>query len=129
MRKLRFLSLALAVAATTSCETSTNPVIATLHEPVRRDVFFPLVISPSAIRITVGTSAQLSVNVRFENFRDVEWVSLNPSVATVDSEGLVTGFSPGFATIRARLLFDVTNVATAVVEVVPVTPVPVVFVP
>jgi hypothetical protein len=134
MRKLRFLSLVLAVAATTSCETATNPVIATLHEPVRRTLGFPLVISPSAIRMTVGTSARLSVNVPIEFLSSVEWVSLNSTVATVDQEGIVTAFTPGFATIRARLTFDVTNVATALVEVVPVgvpvvPVVPVVIVP
>lgn len=123
MRKLLFLRLALAVVATTSCETATNPVIATLHEPVRRTLGFPLVISPSAIRLPVGTSARLSVNVPLEFLPSVEWVSLNPTVATVDQEGVVTGFVPGFATIRARLTFDIPNVATALVEVVPESPV------
>ena len=122
MRTLPVLPLALA-ALVSSCEMSTNGF------GVGGPPNFgngPLTISPSFIRIPVGTSAQLPVDVAAEVASNLEWASFEPSIVTVDQSGLVTGLSVGVATVRARFSFDLTNEAVATVEVtpaaVPITP-------
>lgn len=64
--------------------------------------------------LTIGSTAQLQLNVFVANADGYaigsslatdavpSWVSSNPSVATVDQAGLVTGIGEGQATITAR---------------------------
>ena len=66
-----------------------------------------IIISGAQTILTVNSSVQLAATVYDQNGRivpnaSVTWVSLNPSVASVTSTGLVTGVSVGSATIEAR---------------------------
>lgn len=58
-------------------------------------------VSPSTASVEVGNTVQLTETVLPNNAtnKSVTWSSSNPSVATVDSDGLVTGVSAGNATI------------------------------
>lgn len=60
-------------------------------------------LSPSSMTITIGQNRSITANVSPNNAtnKDVTWESLTPSVATVSSNGTVTGVSPGTAIIRA----------------------------
>lgn len=55
-----------------------------------------LVITTNSINLFTGTSQTLSV---FPNTASVTWESSDTSVATVSTEGVVTGVNPGSATI------------------------------
>lgn len=71
-------------------------------------------------RIIVGETTQCTAVLSPENtlFKKVNWSSSNPGVATVDANGLVTGWKPGTATIYASTV-DGTNLQASVkVEVV-----------
>lgn len=63
-------------------------------------------LSPAAFTLVVGESRQLSATVRDASgtplpSASVTWRSLDPSVAEVDDDGLVTALAPGSVTIRA----------------------------
>jgi len=60
-----------------------------------------LTLSQTTATLFIGNSLTLTATVLPENatFRTVVWSSDNPSVATVDSYGIVTGISAGTATI------------------------------
>lgn len=71
-----------------------------------------LTVTPTATSVAVGASTTLTANQT-----NVEWASLDPTIASVSSGGTVTGLSVGAATIRVRLLSDSTQQATATVTV------------
>jgi uncharacterized protein YjdB len=63
-------------------------------------------VSPSSASLTVGQTTQLTATARDANNnvltgRSVTWSSSNPSIASVNSSGLVTANGPGSATIVA----------------------------
>ncbi len=63
-------------------------------------------IDPISRPLVVGGTAKLSATARFSNNNPhndavIAWVSDNPSIATVDAAGVVTGIAPGRATLRA----------------------------
>lgn len=62
-----------------------------------------ITVTPSNKTITVGSTVQLKANISSEKNSPqtsaVTWTSSNPSVATVNSKGLVTGVHYGTATI------------------------------
>ncbi|MCZ6915549.1 MAG: protein kinase [Gemmatimonadetes bacterium] len=79
-------------------------------------------VSPATTRVSVGGTTQLNATARDASGnavsgRSVAWVSNNTQVATVSSDGRVTGSSPGDARIQATI-DGVT--ATANVTVTPV---------
>ena len=83
-----------------------------------------VIVSPGQVSIVVGQSAQLSALVTDDQGQVltgqiITYSSSNPSVATVSSQGVVTGNSPGTATITA-----VSGGGTGTASVT-VTPVPV----
>ena len=59
----------------------------------------------SANKIYVGGTAKINVNINPDNAtnKEVKFVSKNPSVATVSSNGTVTGISPGVCTITINV--------------------------
>jgi len=118
MRTLPVLPLALG-ALVASCEMSTTPAFGGLGPGNFANTTAPLVFSPSFIRIPVGTSAQLPLDVAPELAPNVEWASFESTIVTVDQTGLITGLNVGIATVRARFSFDLTNEAVATVEVIP----------
>jgi YD repeat-containing protein len=61
-------------------------------------------VSPSEATLEIGETAQLSATSRDENGAacgSVNWSSSNTAVATCSGNGLVTGVTPGTATISA----------------------------
>ena len=66
-----------------------------------------ITVSPSKKTITVGSTVQLKANITAEKggkpqTSAVSWTSSNPSVATVNSKGLVKGVHYGYATITCK---------------------------
>lgn len=78
-------------------------------------------VEPAAASLLVGGTLQLTATVRDAGGspmeRPVAWSSSNPSVATVNPQGLVTGQSGGTAVIRAQV-GDILGEATVQVQVV-----------
>lgn len=71
--------------------------------------------------IVVGGTAKLSATARSSNGNPrndalIAWASDNPSVATIDAAGVVTGVAPGRATLRATSGSGSGNVAITVVK-------------
>jgi probable HAF family extracellular repeat protein len=65
-----------------------------------------IVVSPDPASTVPGQTVQLTAELkdkqdRVLTNREVTWSSSNPAVATVDASGLVTGVTPGGATITA----------------------------
>jgi len=66
-----------------------------------------VLVSPSSASITVGLTVQMSATLvndaGNEVSGDVSWTSSNLTVASLDSQGLVTGLAPGASTITATI--------------------------
>jgi uncharacterized protein YjdB len=77
----------------------------------------PLVISPATAQLRVGATFQFTTNAPTSLQSQVQWGSLESTVATVSPSGLVTAAAVGAATITARYAFDSARVATATVTV------------
>lgn len=118
MRSLSIISLAIA-AVLAACERSTDPTVAVVAGQPSIASSASLTITPSQVVIAAGSTAQLSTNASAGQQSQLQWSSSNTAVATVSGSGLVTGFSPGAATISARFSFDTTRVAVATVNVTP----------
>ena len=93
------------------------------YEP-ENDLFAPTnqvtsVSMTDATSVLVGTSAQLSARVMPWNVSDssVVWSTSDPSIATVDRNGVVTGVAQGKAVITATSNLDQTKYAECIVEV------------
>jgi uncharacterized protein YjdB len=76
-----------------------------------------LSISPNRVQLLVGGTVQLSTNAPFSLQNQVQWGSLQSTVAVISPSGLVTGVAPGTATVTARYAFDTTRVASATIVV------------
>lgn len=76
-----------------------------------------VVVSPTTAKINIGDAITLSASVVPTNatYKNVQWSSNNPNIATVDANGKVTGISTGTATITATAHNGVK--ATAIIEV------------
>ena len=84
----------------------------------------PLLVSPAAVQLPIGTTVQLTTNALPENQSQLQWTSFNTTIATVSQIGLVRGVGAGITTIVVRYAFDTTNVATATINVGPPVPFP-----
>lgn len=75
-------------------------------------------VAPASASISIGGSTQLTATVTPANATNkaVNWRSSNPSVATVGSNGLVTGVAPGNATITVTTVSG-SRIAMAQIEV------------
>ncbi len=62
-----------------------------------------ITLSQTMLSVEEGSSAQLVATVSPDNADDktVVWISSDPTIATVDSTGLVTGIKPGWTSITA----------------------------
>ncbi|MGG1616262.1 leucine-rich repeat protein [Paenibacillus sp. NRS-1781] len=62
-----------------------------------------LTLDKEALSLTVGTTEDLTANITPVNatYKTVTWASSDPAIATVDTEGAVTGVSAGTARITA----------------------------
>ena len=75
---------------------SQTPAPAAISEPL-----FRLSVSAPRTHLRVGETVQLTC-VTFPVRTDFDWETLDSTIATVDSNGLVTALKPGLATIRAK---------------------------
>lgn len=75
-------------------------------------------VSPSTLSLGVGGTRLLGVAIAPENAtsQNITWSSSNPSVATVDSHGLVVALKAGSATITARASNNVTGTCAVTVS-------------
>ena len=81
-------------------------------------------VSPASVSIDVGETTTLTISVTYSDGStdsDVGWSSLDESVATVTSSGVVTGVAPGSVTIAATANRDTGKLATSQVTIVSVT--------
>jgi len=86
--------------------------ISVIAVPVRA-----VALAPSSANISAGTSQQLTATIEPAGAnKNVTWSSSNTSVATVNTEGLVTGIRAGTATITVRTA-DGGRTATSIITV------------
>ncbi len=80
-----------------------------------------IVLAPASLGVRVGDVQPLRATVDGDAgaSQAVRWAVLNPSIATVDASGFVTGVSVGTTTVRASASADPNIVATATVVVAP----------
>ena len=76
-------------------------------------------VNPISASILVGATAQFVASVDADPgaTRNTTWSSSNPAVATVNSDGLVTGVAAGVATVTATATADVSVSGSASVTV------------
>lgn len=76
-------------------------------------------LSKSAMNLAMGSGVKLTATITPSDatFKDVQWSSDNPAVASVDSNGNVIGNSAGIATITASAIDGSGAVATCEVTV------------
>jgi len=87
------------VLTATACDSSPTGVLDS-------SITGRLVVAPSAATIRGGGNLQLILSAHDANGQatpptDVTWTSSNPSVATVNSDGIVTGHTTGASVIAA----------------------------
>src|SRR5437016_5467184 len=123
LRVIAFAALTVA-AAVGGCERATGPI-------GRPAAVASVDVTPATATARAGQTVQLSATPKDVNGlplsgRTVTWASSNTSVATVSNSGLVSGVTPGTATITATSegtsgtsSVTVTNVPVARVEVTP----------
>ncbi|WP_028236787.1 phage tail tube protein [Pseudomonas brassicacearum] len=102
-------------------EVTLNYTVAKLSPTITRVPFVPVAsvsVAPTTASIAVVATRQLSATaLPAEASQSVTWTSSAPSVATVNSSGLVTAVSVGSATITATSVSDVTKTGTAAITV------------
>lgn len=78
-----------------------------------------ITIAPQAVSVIAGGQLQLNATVDAEAgaLLDLRWLSDNPSIASVNTQGIVTGVAPGNTIIRANAVGDVRVTTTAQVTV------------
>ena len=78
-----------------------------------------IVINEKSAEVNVNATTTLTTTFTPDNTSDksVTWVSLTPTIATVDAEGVVTGVKEGTATIQVRSTVNTAVSATAEVSV------------
>ncbi|MEO5590590.1 MAG: Ig-like domain-containing protein [Gemmatimonadaceae bacterium] len=96
MRKSGFI---LAILLAAGCRATDGP---------EQQVTTSVQVSSSPTQISVGETAQASAIVKDQNGaalsgKSITWASLNQSVATVTTAGIITGVAPGNATIRGTV--------------------------
>ena len=97
------------VVANSSVNALDNTVTGTISHFSQGVVGAPvetITVTPNPAGVPVGQTVQLAAELKDKQDRvlanrEVTWSSSNPAVATVDASGLVTGVTPGGATITA----------------------------
>lgn len=117
-----FVILGLAGIALAACEQLPTPIYASAAPagatPGGTTASTPLTVLPGQITLLVATSAQLTTNAPAALQSQVQWRSLEPAIAAVNTGGVVTALSAGTAIVQARFAFDTTQVATSLVTVI-----------
>ena len=109
-----FLALLLLLAP--ACQSGDGP------EP---SVVTSVEVAPTSPEISVNEQAQASAIVKDQNGEEltdqtVQWTSLNQSIATVNSNGVIQGISPGNATIQGTVDGITGSATITVLALVPV---------
>ncbi len=78
-----------------------------------------ITIAPQAVSVIAGGQLQLNATVDADAgaLLDLRWLSDNPSIAAVNTQGIVTGVAPGNTVIRVNAVGDVRVTTTAQVTV------------
>ena len=79
-------------------------------------------VSPAVVAVAVAQTIELEADVTVASgdpATDLTWASSDPSVASVDAGGLVTGLRAGAATVTATSTFDASKSGSAEVSVGP----------
>ena len=78
-----------------------------------------ITIAPQAVSVIAGGQLPLNVTVDADAgaLLDLRWLSDNPAVASVNTQGIVTGVAPGNTIIRVNAVGDARVIATAQVTV------------
>jgi Bacterial Ig-like domain (group 2) len=125
MRMHPVLALALASATLVACDQATPPLVASLgHVTFVGASPINIILTPNTATLAVGQTVQLFVNLPDTMRSQVLWRSLEPGIAVVTQDGLVTAIAAGQATILARLAFDTNRVAPATIVVPGVVAIP-----
>lgn len=76
-------------------------------------------LDQSQVSLKIGESVKLSASVEPEDFAEMEiiWLSLNPEIAGVNEEGLITALSEGETIIQAYPVDFPENIAECIVTV------------
>jgi len=69
------------------------------------EIIDPLTIDKTNLFVLTGQSKKLTASYHLEGIVTGTWTSLNPSIATVDSNGNVTGVSPG----KTKIIYQTNN--------------------
>ncbi len=80
-----------------------------------------ITLTPSALGVRVGDIQPIRATVDGDAGvpTGLRWATLNPSIATVDAAGMVSGVTVGTTTIRASATADSSVIATATITVNP----------
>ena len=78
-----------------------------------------ITITPQAVSVITGGQLQLNAVVAADAgaLLDLRWISDNPSIASVNSQGTITGVAPGTAVLRINAVGDPRVTTTAQVTV------------
>lgn len=115
--------LLLGALLTVACANDVSPTAASLYrgDPASASSSHvaSLVVSPTTVTLTVGDSITINATARDRRGRiikssSVTWESSSLSIASVSSNGLITGIGPGSATITARSGNESASVAVTV---------------
>ncbi len=102
-------------------EVTLNWTVSKLAPTITRLPFVPVSsvsVTPTTASIAVSATRQLSASALPSGAsQDVTWSSSAPSIATVNSTGLVTGVAAGSAVITATSVSDPTKTATSAITV------------
>lgn len=102
-------------------EVALNWTVSKLAPSITRVPFVPVSsvsVTPSTASIAVAATRQLTASALPSGAsQDVTWSSSAPSIATINSSGLVTGVAAGSAVITATSVSDPTKTATSAITV------------
>jgi uncharacterized repeat protein (TIGR02543 family) len=106
--------------ATVTNLSTTNGATVTLYA-VWKDKVSNITADPTETSITQGQTGQLAKTITAQSGMDaVTWSSSNPTIATVNGTGLVTGVAVGDATITVKSTINTLKYATATVHILPI---------
>jgi len=118
--KRLLLTLLASALALVACSNNDNPIITPTIDPAIPSNMqgAALVIEPGTVSLAVGQSAKvgtlLNQGGEIQRSLPTTWVSLDPNIVTIDSEGNITALRPGNTRIEATTLG---NQASALVTV------------